>query len=86
VWNNSTAGDDLDWVAQSAVARGHTVPTVVKQRPKLRADAVFYWNAYLDLYDTSWVDCERYASCYSVNVDTLWNILIRMRGAARKGK
>lgn len=80
-WNRKTDGDDLDWVTQGAAARGKSVPAVVQKRPVLRPDAVFYWNAYLDLLETDWVACERYARCYNVDVQFLWSLIIKMRAA-----
>lgn len=81
LWNERTAGDDLDWVAQGAAARGISVPSVVQKRPKLRPDAIFFWNAFLDLIDADWVACERYARVYNVDVQFLWKLLVALRSA-----
>lgn len=83
-WNRKTDGDDLDWVAQGAAARGKAVPAVVKNRPVLRPDAIFYWNAYLDLMTAEWSTCERYARCYNADVQFLWSLLIKLRAVGSK--
>ncbi len=59
---------------QGAAARGISVPVVVQKRPELRPDAIFYWNAYLDLMEADWVACERYARVYNVDVQFLWKL------------
>lgn len=84
LWMDSTDGDDLDWVAEGAAARGQITPTIVKQRPKLSPDAIFYWYAFLDLLDQPWVACNQYAVYYGVSTDLLWRIITTMRAARKK--
>lgn len=83
-WVRKTDGDDLDWVAQGAAARGIAIPNVVSMRPVLRPDAQFYWNAYLDLLEADWVACERYAYCHDVDVQFLWSLLVKLRAVGSK--
>lgn len=72
-------------MAKAAKERGQPVPEVIKNRPSLLPEAIFYFKAYDDLYDCSWVDCKTYAEYYGKRVDDLWRVIMKVRAGMRKG-
>lgn len=42
-------GDDLEWVAEHAKTRGVAPPEFLKDRPTIRHELHFYWQAFNEL-------------------------------------
>lgn len=73
-------------MAKAAKERGQPVPEIIKSRPKLLPESIFYYKAYDDLYDCSWSECKQYAEYYGKRVDDLWKVLLKVRVGVNKGR
>lgn len=73
-------------MAKAAKERGQPVPEIIKSKPKLLPESIFYYKAYDDLYDCSWSECKQYAEYYGKQVDDLWKVLLKVRVGVSKGR
>ncbi|AQZ54566.1 UNVERIFIED_ORG: putative tail assembly chaperone [Proteus phage VB_PmiS-Isfahan] len=55
------------------------MPDVIKNRPELLKESIFYYRAYDDLFECGWSDCKQYAEYYGKDVEQLWRIINRVK-------